>query len=247
MESEGRQLHAQAAKAREEGKLNESLDINSKALLAYDTANDALGFTEGIACRSITLRVYANAHNSRRFLTLAKYEMLGSVAIARESGEKVALALPLYNLAELQEDLGELSDAVATYKEAVASMRDNPPERHKHPAVLANMRVHLATCEYKAGDKTALQRAEEALHDLENAGEPSKYNEDVWISGGHMRIRMSKSGRLGSIFVPEIWPSYTSSYLFSWHCARFRGARPPRFLYPGHHNRTHQSPIACDD
>ena len=34
-------------------------------------------------------------------------------------------------------------------------------------------------------------------------------------------VRMSKSGRLGSIFVPEIWPSYTSSYLFSWHCARF--------------------------
>src|SRR5467141_3148445 len=33
--------------------------------------------------------------------------------------------------------------------------------------------------------------------------------------------RMSKSGRLGSIFLPEIWPSYTSSYLFSWHCARF--------------------------
>ena len=33
--------------------------------------------------------------------------------------------------------------------------------------------------------------------------------------------RMSKSGRLGSIFLPEIWPSCTSSYLFSWHCARF--------------------------
>ena len=33
--------------------------------------------------------------------------------------------------------------------------------------------------------------------------------------------RMSKSGRLGSIFLPEIWPSGTSASLFSWHCARW--------------------------
>jgi tetratricopeptide (TPR) repeat protein len=188
MESEGRRLHTEAAKAREEGNFNESLAFNEKALFAYDTANDALGSAEGIACRSITLRAYANTHDSRRLLTLAKFEMMASVAIARESGDKEALALPLYNLAKLQEDLDELPDAVATYKEAVICMQDNPPERHKHPSILADMQVHLATCEYKAGDKTALKRAEEALHDLESADEPNKYNADVWVSGSHMRI-----------------------------------------------------------
>jgi tetratricopeptide (TPR) repeat protein len=117
VESEGRQLHAQAANAREEGRFKESLDFNDKALFAYDAENDTLGFAEGIACRSITLRVYAYEHNnSRGILTLAKYEMMGSVVIARESGNKEALALPLYNLAKLQEDLGEIPEAVASYK-----------------------------------------------------------------------------------------------------------------------------------
>src|SRR5476651_1956018 len=148
MNNSGRELHAQAAKAREEGKFNESLDFNDKALFAYDESDDALGFAEGIACRSITLRVYANAHNSKRLLTLAKYEMMGSVAIARESGNKEALALPLYNLAQLQEDLGELPEAVTTYKKAVENMQNNPPEQHNRPSILANMKIHAFTCEY---------------------------------------------------------------------------------------------------
>lgn len=188
MESEGRKLHAQAAQAREAGQLAKSLDFNDQALFAYDAADDALGFAEGIACRSITLRVYANQHDSTRVLTLAKYEMMASVAIARDSGNKEALALPLYNLAQVQEDLGEISEAVSTYKEAVATMQNNPPETHNHSSVLATMRVHLATCEYKAGDKTVVQRAEDALHKLENANEPNKYSRDVWISGGYMRL-----------------------------------------------------------
>jgi len=190
MDSEGRQLHAQAAKAREEGKFFDSLGFNDKALFAYDATSDSLGFAEGIACRSITLRVYAYEHNnSRRLLTLAKYEMMGSVAIARESGNKEALALPLYNLAKLQEDLGELTDAVVTYKEAAENIQNYPPERHKKTSVVADIQMHLATCEYKAGDKSALERADEALHDLtESVDAPDKYSKDIWVSGGHMRL-----------------------------------------------------------
>src|SRR6266571_5066393 len=154
--SKGRQLHEQAAKTREAGDFIDSLTLNDQAQFAYDVDNDSLGFAEGIACRSITLRVYASQHDSRRLLTLAKYEMMASVAIARDSGIKEALALPLYNLAQLQEDLGEFSEAVEIYKEAVTAMQNNPPERHNRSSVLANMRVHLETCAYKAGDKAAL-------------------------------------------------------------------------------------------
>lgn len=188
MESDGRRLHAQAVQAREEGQLSQSLDFNNQALFAYDAADDALGFAEDVACRSITLRVYANQHDSKRILTLAKYEMMASVAIARDSGNNEALALPLYNLAQVQEDLGELPEAVSTYKEALDAMQNNPPETHNRSSILANMRVHMTTCEYKAGDKTAVQRAEEALHELENANEPDQYSRDVWISGGYMRM-----------------------------------------------------------
>lgn len=188
MESKGRQLHNKAAQAREKGKFAESLIFNDRALFAYDTDNDSLGFAEGIACRSITLRVYAGLRASRRFLTLAKYEMLGAVSIARESGDKTALALPLYNLAQLQEDLGELPSAVTTYKEAAQQMQQNPPAMHNRPSVLLNMKIHAQVCEYKAGDKSALEKAEKSLIDLEAADESNTFNHDVWVSGGHMRI-----------------------------------------------------------
>lgn len=188
MQKTGRELHSEAAKARESELFTQSLTFNDDALFAYDKENDALGFSEGIACRSITLRVYANLHDSKRILTLAKYEMMASVELARESGQADALALPLFNLASINEDLGEFEDAVADYKEALENIKNNPPPTHDRPSVIANFEIHLAACEYKAGDKTALQRAENALAQLIEANEPDEYSRDVWISGGYMRI-----------------------------------------------------------
>ncbi len=189
MQSKGRILHGNAAKAREKEQFTESLTFNDDALFAYDKENDDLGFSEGLACRSITLRVYGSLHKSKRILTLAKYEMLASVDLARQSGIKESLGIPLYNLAELQEDLGEFDEAVKSYKEAVENMENNPPETHKRNSVLADMKVHLATCEYKAGDKTALERAEKALEELKASDDaPNKYSKDVWVAGGYMRI-----------------------------------------------------------
>lgn len=186
MDNKGRKLHAQAAQAREKGEFLESLDFNDQALLTYDADNDALGFAEGIACRSITLRVYANLHNSKRILTLVKFEMLAAVAIARESEDKQALILPLYNLAQVQEDLSEIHDAVKTYKESLDII--SSLANLSSPSQIANMKVHMAVCEYKAGDKAALERALHVLQQLEEANEQNKYNKDVWISGGYMRL-----------------------------------------------------------
>jgi tetratricopeptide (TPR) repeat protein len=114
--------------------------------------------------------------------------MMGSVEIARKSDNPTALALPLYNLAQLHEDLKEYEDAVKIYAEAVQEMEQNPPLAHNRPAVLANMRVHMTTCEYKAGDASALDRAYSALADLGAAEDENAYNRDVWLSGAHMRI-----------------------------------------------------------
>lgn len=189
MESKGRKLHGEAAKAREAEKFTQSLTFNDDALFAYDAEDDALGFSEAISCRSITLRVYGDLHDSKRILTLAKYETMAAVDLARQSGIKEALGLPLYNLAKLQEYLGELDTAVKTYKEAVDSMENNPPETHKKVSVLADMKTHMAACEYKAGDKSALQRGEQALEVLESSDDaPNKYSKDVWVSGGYMMI-----------------------------------------------------------
>lgn len=124
----------------------------------------------------------------------------GLAAQARERGEplealklsdEAALAIPLERLATVQEELGLLDDAVKSYREAVEKIESNPPAEHKvpeRPAIVADFKIHLTTCEYNAGDKSALERAESALLELESHPDIADYNQHVWVSGGHMRI-----------------------------------------------------------
>ena len=187
MESKGRILHSKAEQAREKGNFQEALELTDQALIKYQEESSVLGFAEIQASRFLTLRHLFEKTNDQNYLILAKHSALSAVEIAQKNGNKEALVLPLFNLAKAQETLGELSKAVNSYKEAVGNMINNPPKEHNKPAVLADMKVHLDTTEYKNGDKTALERAEKDLAELEQA-EEMDYNKHVWTSGGHMRI-----------------------------------------------------------
>lgn len=187
MDSQGRKIHTQAAHAREDGRHLESLQLSDEAMLAYQKDGDILGLAEILADRSIVFRHLADDTGDQNFLIIAKHEMMASVEMAEKSGNKSAAVLPYFNLAKVHESLGELDKAKEFYQKTVDGMTNNPPQMHDRPAVLADMKVHLATCEYRVGDKSALERAVQALTDLKAAGE-EKYNKDVWLSGGYMRI-----------------------------------------------------------
>lgn len=190
MESEGRRIHGQAAQAREEGKHLDALKLHDEAMLAYQKDGDQLGLAEVLADRSIVLRHLFEETEDKSWLFIARAEMQASVDIAKDSGDKTALALPLYNLAKVYEALGNYQQAVTTYKEAISNMGNNPPASHNRPAVLSDMKIHLNYAEYKSGDKSALERMLENTKELENSNEAevSKYNYDVWISGAHMSM-----------------------------------------------------------
>lgn len=179
MESEGRKLHGQAAKARENGDHLKALQLEDEAMLAYQKDGDILGFAEIIADRSIVLRHLADETGDKNFLLVAKGEMEASVEIARNSGKQDALSIPLYNLAKVEEELDQYTESINHYQEAISTQTN--------PIVIADMKVHLATCEYKNGDKSALYKAEQALSELQASNE-EKYDKDVWTSSAHMRI-----------------------------------------------------------
>ncbi|MBI3289766.1 tetratricopeptide repeat protein [Candidatus Microgenomates bacterium] len=172
MDSQGKKLHGEAAHAREAGEHLKALQLADEAMLAYQQESNAAGFAEVLADRSIVLRHLAEETKDKNFLALAKAEMEASVQIAHSS-------LALYNLAKVEEALGEYSEAIKHYKEAISNQNS--------PAIIADYKVHLTTCEYKSGDKSALDRAEQAISELESS-EEEKYSKDVWLSGGHMRI-----------------------------------------------------------
>lgn len=187
MESEGRRIHAQAAHAREEGDSVKSLQLDMEAFAAYQKEGDALGEAEILADGFLTLRHLYEKTDDRNYLIVAKYFAMASVEIAENSGNREALALPWFNLAKALETLGEIKEAVEDYRKALDNITNNPPTSHNRPGVVADFKVHLTTAEYKAGDKSALERALAALSELEQSDEV-KYNKDVWLSGGHMRI-----------------------------------------------------------
>lgn len=177
-----------AEQARENGDFGKALEFTDQAMLAYQVADDKLGFAEIQASRFLTLRHLYEKTEDKDYLILAKHAAMASVELAEASGNKEALAVPLFNLAKAQETLGESSEAVVTYQRAVDNLINNPPSTHNRPAIVADFKVHQTTCEYSAGDKSALERAESALAELEQNPDIADYNQHVWVSGGHMRI-----------------------------------------------------------
>lgn len=186
----GRKLHGQAAHAREEGRHLEALKLQDEAMLAYQKDNDFLGLAEVLADRSLVLRHLAEETGDKNWLYIAKAEMEASVQITKNSGDKTAAALPLYNLAKIYDSLEAYPESVKIYQEAVNNMENNPPALHNRPAVLSDMKIHLNCVEYKSGDKSALERMLQNIKELEESNEQeiSKYNFDVWLSGAHMSV-----------------------------------------------------------
>lgn len=181
-------LHAQALQLREAGKFSESLAVNDEALLAAKEEGNIGEYAANVACLALTRKVRAGLQNNPWELQLAEGELQAAVELVKDGGSPEDIAVPLYQLAQIREDLGKFPQAVETYKEAIDQMRQHPPASHNRPSVLADMKVHAAACEYKAGDKTALDRLHQALAELEASDEPDSYAKHVWVSGGYMRL-----------------------------------------------------------
>jgi tetratricopeptide (TPR) repeat protein len=188
MNSKGRELHEKAAQARELGNILEALHLSDDALSAYDESNDVLGFAEALADRSITLRNHARDTNSKRFLILAKHEVMAAIEIAQQSKDLTALTLPIYNYAKVQEELEEIPQAVASYKEAISHMEQTPPENHNQQAILLDMKIRLFIAEIKNGNTTVEQEIQNLIDQLVADESLDQFTKDVWTSGAYMRL-----------------------------------------------------------
>ncbi|MCR4324729.1 MAG: hypothetical protein NUV69_03505 [Candidatus Curtissbacteria bacterium] len=187
-ESDAGTIHSQAEQARERGDFTEALKLTEDAFAAYNSEGNGAKAAEVLASKTLTLRHLYEQTGDISYLDQAKEEARRSVQVATASGVGGATILPRYNLAKVLETSGELEEATGVMEGVVDDMMKNPPEELKRPSVKAEMEVRLATFEYRGGDKSALERAEKSLSDLEAADEPDEYARDVWVSGGHMKI-----------------------------------------------------------
>lgn len=190
MESEARQIHGRALQARESGDPLSALKLADEAMVEYAKSGDKLGFAEIHADRALTMRHLWQSSDDQCWLISALHESECAVDLAQESGEPTATAIPYFNLAKVQEDLGTLGEAIDSYKEAVKLITEQPPKNHDRDGVRADFRIHLAVCELKNGDKSAEDRVLKGIRELEESDEKevAKSNFDVWMSGAYMSL-----------------------------------------------------------
>jgi len=183
-----RQIHLKAEEARElKQDFLTSLQLADQATIQYQKENDLLGLSEVQSTRANTLRHLYQQTKSKAFLTLALHAAQSAVDIAKLSGDPTAKALPYHKLGTILRLANRLKKAVTAHQKAVDHIDKNPPSGHNRPAIRLNFKIHLYTCMYLAGDKQALDKAEQAITQLSQT-EENQYNKDVWLSGGHMRI-----------------------------------------------------------
>lgn len=181
----GRDFHKRAERAREHGSFIEALNLCELAFEIYSREKNEIGMSEVCASSFLALRHLSEKYSDdKSYLIRAKHAAQSGVEIARNFGKKEALSLPVYNLAQAHFSLGEYKEAIRLFKEAIKTLPDSP---HNSLSLLANMTLHLEVASYKNGDKKAYGRAMRALENLENS-EQLKYEKDVWVSGGYMKI-----------------------------------------------------------
>lgn len=188
MQSERRRLHQQALDAQEKGDFKKALILADKAMLTYQQDGDEIGSAEIHALKFLTLRHLFEKTKDKSFLILAEHEAMISVELAEISGQKEALAVPLFNLAKAYEAIGKYEIAIDTFQKALDNIINNPPETHNRPAVIADFKTFLATAKLRLGKKDALKESEDAISKLQKAEGASSYERAVWLSGAHMRI-----------------------------------------------------------
>jgi tetratricopeptide (TPR) repeat protein len=185
---EGRRLHGLAEQARESGNFIKALEYTDQAALAYQQDSDLLGLAEVQSSRQSTFKQLYRTTGDPVFLIFEKHAALAAVEIAQKSGQPEALGIPYHNLGKYYFEAKDYKRAVQAFNNAVKSLTSHPLGRHTRASVIADIRGHLFAAQYWAGDKTALDRALQALEDLRKAPEESSYNKNVWISGAHLRI-----------------------------------------------------------
>ncbi|MBU1200102.1 hypothetical protein KJ953_01035 [Patescibacteria group bacterium] len=164
----------------------ESLLFADKAILAFQQEKNLLRVAESFAARSITFKLLYRQTHDKLFLVLATSAASTAVSVARHHGEKSSLAIPLFGLAKTQAEAEDHKSAIISYQEAIEIMENQPPVEHDKPEVLADMKVHLAVSQYKAGDTSVTSTIYNAIKVLESSD--LSYERNAWLSGAYMRL-----------------------------------------------------------
>lgn len=185
--AKGRDLHTQVEHSRErEQDFLKSLKLAEEAIIAYQEDKDYRGVSEVLQSRSSTYKHLYQKTKDEVYLTLAKHDALSGIEIAESLDDKSGLAMVYRGMGKILEQMKDWSEMKKYFEKAIEAFKTNPPKENNRPAVLSDMKAHLAFGMYMSGNKSGLDLMKEAIAELTDSDE-WKYNRDVWLSGAHMR------------------------------------------------------------
>lgn len=177
--------------ARENGRFDEALTETDRAIIAYQSDRDLLGLSEVLSSRQLIFMHLYRKTKDPVYLILEEHAAKASIDAAKLSALPEALGVPYFNLGKYYLEAGMIPEAAEAFSQALTHITARPPANHGAPAEVADVQGHLSYAQYLTGDKTALDRAEKALSDLESAdasSDAASYNKNAWLSGAHLRI-----------------------------------------------------------
>lgn len=182
------QPHAASEEARELQDYQVALELAIDSEFSYDEAGDEIGLSEVQASKALTYRQLFGASKNGHFLILAKHAALAGVEIAKNSGIKEALAIPVFNLAKVYEEIGDLKQAQELYAEALEHLEQHPPTHHNRPAVKLDFKLHFLICRIRLGEITLADEVVKLIKQLEEQSDEPDYNRKVWASGAYLKL-----------------------------------------------------------
>lgn len=172
-------LLAEGLARHEQGKFDEALDFFELAYQRFADSQNTAKMAEVLSAKSLTLRRLDRLEEAQADLETAVELTQGTEGVV----------LPLYNLAKVQEQIGD-STAVETYQRALAAMRQYQPAPHYRAAVLNDMEVHLGVSQllFEQDPGDAEERVLLAIEALLEDEELDAFGKMVWASGGYLGL-----------------------------------------------------------
>jgi len=184
----GQEYHVMSEKEREGGDFQAAVEDAARASAIYLTEGNPIKAAEAKSSEFLAHRHLFETTGQEQHRDNARKAIEESVKIIRDSGEKIGLGTPLYNLAKFYQTTGEFDLSIGAMKDALNAFRNAPEDPMGFSGHIAEISTRLAAFEYRQRDDSAQSRFDEALEELRKNPHPDAYSQLVWFSGAHMHM-----------------------------------------------------------
>jgi hypothetical protein len=175
----GQSLLEQSLKHHEAGHFEKSLQLFDATYEKFKVENNPTKMAEALCLKTLTFLRLDKLLEAKEALQL-------TINLTKETP---GVVLPLYNLAKVEDQMGE-QNCINTYKSAITAAKKHKPRPHYRPAFLNDMQIHLgiAQLRFDTNPQDAESNIVKAVQALLANEALAAFEKMVWSSGGYLGL-----------------------------------------------------------